>query len=80
MTVGLDLFEMLQYINAGFSPSVNDLRGKFIELQIFKNLLEAKTYSEILVTKDNRRFAVIRLDDKKRIVVEPLAVGKEVEA
>jgi len=80
LTVGLDLFEMLQYINAGFSPSVNDLRGKFIELQIFKNLLEAKTYSEILVTKDNRRFAVIRLDDKKRIVVEPLAVGKEVEA
>lgn len=79
LTVSLDLFEMLQFINAGFSPSVNDLRGRFIELQIFKNLLEAKTYSEILVTKDNRRFAVIRLDEQKHIVVEPL-VGKEVEA
>lgn len=79
LTVSLDLFEMLQFIKEGFSPSVNDLRGRFIELQIFKNLLEAKTYSEILVTKDNRRFAIVRLDEQKHIVVEPL-VRKEVEA
>lgn len=72
LTVSLDLFEMLQYIRAGFSPSVNDLRGRFIELQIFKNLLEAKTYSEILVTKNNRKFTMIHLDDNKHIVIEPL--------
>lgn len=72
LTVSLDLYEMLQYIRAGFSPSVNDLRGRFIELQIFKNLLEAKTYTEILVTKNNRKFTVIRLDGKKHIVIEPL--------
>lgn len=72
LTVSLDLFEMLQYIRAGFSPSVNDLRGRFIELQIFKNLLEAKTYSEILVTKNNRKFTMIHLDDDKHIVIEPL--------
>ena len=72
LTVSLDLYEMLQYIRAGFSPSVNDLRGRFIELQIFKNLLEAKTYSEILVTKNNRKFTVVRLDANKHIIVEPL--------
>lgn len=72
LTVSLDLYEMLQYIRAGFSPSVNDLRGRFIELQIFKNLLEAKTYSEILVTKNNRKFTVIRLDCNKHIKIEPL--------
>ena len=72
LTVSLDLYEMLQYIRAGYSPSVNDLRGRFIELQIFKNLLEAKTYSEILVTKNNRKFTVIRLDNEKHIIVEPL--------
>ena len=72
LTVSLDLYEMLQYIHAGFSPSVNDLRGRFIELQIFKNLLEAKTYSEILVTKNNRKFTVIRLDEERHIVIEPL--------
>ena len=72
LTVSLDLYEMLKYIRAGFSPSVNDLRGRFIELQIFKNLLESKTYSEILVTKNNRKFTVIRLDSNKHIVIEPL--------
>ena len=72
LTVSLDLYEMLQYIRAGFSPSVNDLRGRFIELQIFKNLLEAKTYSEILVTKNNRKFTIVRLDNNKHIVIEPL--------
>lgn len=74
LTVSLDLYEMLQYIRAGFSPSVNDLRGRFIELQIFKNLLEAKTYSEILVTKNNRKFTIVRLDELKHIIIEPLNV------
>jgi len=74
LTISLDLYEMLQYIREGFSPSVNDLRGKFIELQIFKNLLESKTYREILVTKNNRQFTIIRLDENKHIVVEPLNV------
>lgn len=72
LTVSLDLFEMLEYIRAGFSPSVNDLQGRFIELQIFKNLLEAKTYSEILVTKNNRKFTVVKMDKNKHIVIEPL--------
>lgn len=72
LTVSLDLYEMLQYIRAGFSPSVNDMRGRFIELQIFKNLLEAKTYTEILVTKNNRKFTVVRLDPNRHIVLEPL--------
>lgn len=72
LTVSLDLFEMLEFIKEGFSPSVNDLRGRFIELQIFKNLLEAKTYKEILVTKNNRKFTVVRLDEDKHIVIEPL--------
>ena len=72
LSISLDLFEMLQYIREGFSPSVNDLRGRYIELQIFKNLLEAKTYSEILVTKNNRKFATIGLDENKRIIIKQL--------
>jgi hypothetical protein len=72
LTVSLDLFEMLQFIQNGFSPSANDLRGRFIELQIFKNLLEARTYKEILVTKNNRKFTVVRLDTNNTIIIEPL--------
>src|SRR6185312_454001 len=44
LTISLDLFEMLDFIGKGYSPSVNDLKGRFIELQIFKNLLENKEY------------------------------------
>ena len=70
--MSLDLFEMLDYINNGFSPSINDMQGKFIELQIFKNLLESRTYNEILVTKNNKKFFVVRLNADKTISIEPL--------
>ena len=72
LTVSLDLFEMLKYIKDGFTPSVNDLKGRFIELQIFKNLLESKTYDEILVTKNNKKFSIISLDEQKHIIIKPL--------
>lgn len=73
LSVSLDLYEMLYYISKGFNPSVNDLRGKFIELQVFKNLLESKTYTEVLVTQNNRTFFAIRLDTlTNNIHIEPL--------
>lgn len=71
LTVSLDLFEMLDFIKKGFNPSINDLQGKFIELQIFKNRLESKTYTEILVTKNNKKFSVIRLNPDKTLTIEP---------
>ena len=72
LTVSLDLYEMLKFIQEGFNPSVNDLRGRFIELQIFKNLMESKTYNEIIVTKNERQYYVIRLTDDKVIQIQPL--------
>ena len=38
----------------------------------FKNLLESKTYNEILVTKNNKKFFVVRLNEDKTISIEPL--------
>lgn len=73
LTVSLDLYEMLHFIGQGFNPSVNDLRGKFIELQIFKNLLENKLYHEVIVTKNNRDFFVIALNkNSTQISLSPL--------
>ena len=62
LNVSLDLREMLYYIQHGFNPSINDLKGKFIELQVFKNLLEAETYTEIIVTNDDQNYYKISLD------------------
>lgn len=56
LVISLDLYEMLHFISNGYSPSLNDLRGRYIELQIFKNLLENLEYNEVLVTKDNLDF------------------------
>jgi serine/threonine protein kinase len=59
LEISLDLYEMLYFIGKGFSPSLNDLRGRYIELRIFKNLLENLTYNEVIVTKDNLEFYMI---------------------
>ena len=72
LTVSLDLYEMLKFIQEGFNPSVNDLRGRFIELQIFKNLMESKTYNEIIVTKNERQYYIISLTDEKVIQIQSL--------
>ncbi|WP_026726988.1 methylation-associated defense system protein kinase MAD6 [Flavobacterium denitrificans] len=65
LTISLDLYEMLYFIKKGFSPSLNDLRGKFIELIVFKNLLENLNYNEIVVTPDNRLFYSIKKNNNK---------------
>ena len=72
LIVSLDLFEMLHFIEQGFSPSVNDLRGKFVELQIFKNLLENEPYREVIITKNNKDFFKISLENANKIALSSL--------
>ncbi|MHA6279351.1 methylation-associated defense system protein kinase MAD6 [Salinimicrobium sp. CAU 1759] len=74
LTISLDLYEMLYFIQQGFSPSLNDLRGKFIELIIFKNLLENLTYKEVVVTSDNTEFYRIGKDEQSRLYIEPMEI------
>ena len=78
MTVSLDLYEMLYYIKNGFSPSVSDLRGRFIELQVFKNLLASETYSEVIVTNNEKNYYRISLDrPSMNLFVEPLKTEED---
>lgn len=73
LTVTLDLYEMLHYIARGFSPSVNDLQGHFLELEVFKTLLGNKPYSEVLVTRNDRDFHVVEMDAATaKITIRPL--------
>lgn len=74
LTISLDLYEMLYFIQQGFSPSLNDLRGKFVELIIFKNLLENLSYNEVIVTKDNHEFFRISKDEQCRLFIQPMEV------
>ena len=72
LTISLDLYEMLFFIQQGFSPSLNDLKGKFIELIVFKNLLENLSYNDVVVTRDNIAFYKIMKDSFNHINVEPV--------
>jgi serine/threonine protein kinase len=72
LIISLDLYEMLYFIQQGFSPSLNDLRGKFIELLIFKNLLENLSYKDVVVTKDNMEFFRISKDEQSRLHIQPM--------
>lgn len=76
LSISLDLFEMLNFIRDGFCPSAADLSGRFIELQIFKNMLESRAYSELLVTRDNEKFCVVSIDDDRNISFKPLQLAE----
>lgn len=73
LTISLDLYEMLYFIHKGFSPSLNDMKGKFIELLVFKNLLENLNYDEIVVTPDNKLFYSIKKNNQNKISINKLA-------
>jgi serine/threonine protein kinase len=73
LTISLDLFEMLYFISQGYSPSLNDIRGRFIELQIFKNLLENQEYKEVIVTNDNEIFYSIKINSQNKLELQPLS-------
>ena len=74
LTISLDLYEMLYFIQQGFSPSLNDLKGKFIELVIFKNLLKNLTYNEVIVTKDNLEFYKISKNYQSQLQIQPMDI------
>lgn len=74
LNITLDLFEMLQYIQKGFTPSVNDIKGQFVELEIFKNLLENLDYSEVIITRDNREFYSITKKENLSLHLEKLEI------
>lgn len=74
LTISLDLFEMLYFIQKGFSPSLNDLKGKFVELIVFKNLLENLKYDEIVVTPNNREFYSIKKSGSSKININKVNI------
>lgn len=76
LTLSLDLFEMLDFISQGYSPSLNDIRGRFIELQIFKNMLENEVYRKVVVTKNRQQFYQIELNAEQALELTPLILAE----
>ena len=70
LEVNLDLFELLIYVSRGFKPSLNDVYGRFIELVIFRNMLQHLPYRSVMLTQDHHRFYQIRANKKNKLLFE----------
>ena len=56
LLVTLDVFEMLQRLNDGYRPSVEEEQGYYLSLAVFKNLLGSAPYQEVLLSTSGHDF------------------------
>ncbi len=56
LLVSLDVYEMLQRLNQGYRPSVEEERGYYLSLAVFKNLLGSAPYQEVLLSTSGHDF------------------------
>jgi len=56
MIINLDEFEMLDRLNEGYRPSIEQEQGYCLSLSVFKNLLSSEPYQEVLLTTTGHDF------------------------
>ena len=56
LLVSLDVYEMLQRLNEGYRPSVEEEQGQYLSLAVFKNLLGSAPYQEVLLSTSGHDF------------------------
>ena len=54
--VSLDVYEMLQRLNEGYRPSIEEERGYYLSLAVFKNQLGSAPYQEVLLSTSGHDF------------------------
>jgi hypothetical protein len=67
LLVSLDVFEMLQRLNDGYRPSVEEEQGYCLSLAVFKNLLGSAPYQEVLLSTSGHDFYRIALQPDGRL-------------
>jgi len=63
LRINLDIYEMLMRLNNGYRPSIEEQEGFYLSLAVFKNVLSAAPYQEVLLTDSGFEFFQIRRDD-----------------
>lgn len=56
LRINLDIYEMLMRLNNGYRPSIEEQEGFYLSLAVFKNILSAAPYQEVLLTESGHRF------------------------
>ena len=56
LRINLDIYEMLMRLNNGYPPSIEEQEGFYLSLAVFKNVLSAAPYQEVLLTDSGFEF------------------------
>ncbi|OQC16176.1 MAG: Serine/threonine-protein kinase StkP [Lentisphaerae bacterium ADurb.Bin082] len=56
LRINLEIYEMLTRLNNGYRPSIEEQEGFYLSLTVFKNVLSAAPYQEVLLTETGHRF------------------------
>lgn len=76
--ISLDVYEMLQRLNNGYRPSVEEEQGYYLSLAVFKNQLGSAPYQEVLLTIAGQDFYRIKRQVDSRLemhyIREPEAI------
>ncbi|HOA62129.1 MAG: protein kinase [Verrucomicrobia bacterium] len=79
LVLNLDVFEMLDRLNQGYRPTVDEMQGYYLSLTVFKNILGSAPYQEVLLTPTGHEFySVTRYPEghlAMRLSEEPTTYG-----
>ncbi|RRJ95658.1 protein kinase [Opitutaceae bacterium TAV4] len=69
LVINLDVFEMLERLNAGYRPTVEEMQGFYLSLNVFKNVLSSAPYQEVLLTSTGHEFHSIQRQSSGELVM-----------
>ncbi len=67
LVINLDVFEMLERLNHGYRPSLEEEQGYYLSLAVFKNVLGSAPYQEVLLTTTGYDFYRVERHDDGRL-------------
>lgn len=70
--LNLDVYEMLQRLNNGYRPSLEEEQGYYLSLSVFKNRLGSERYDEVLLTMTGHDFYRIQRRENGALVMDRL--------
>ena len=77
MAINLDVFEMLERLNQGYKPTVEEIQGIWLSLNVFKNILSSAPYQEILLTATGHEFYSVEREKEGNLVMKVAETGGE---
>jgi serine/threonine protein kinase len=80
LVVNLDVYEMLEKLNEGYRPSQEERQGLYLRLAVFKNMLAAAPYQEVLLTETGHEFYRISRAESGVLTLAKLDVKLESSA